>query len=119
MNIQFAPYQILIFLLCILLILRTFIFFINKKKTIREFIVSVCVWGTIASIGLFPNITVELANIIGFELGINFLLVTSVIILFYFVFSQMLKIDKMENSITKLIRQQALQKLKNELEKKS
>lgn len=109
---EFAAYQLIIFSLCTGLIVRTFILFFLRKKTIRELIVAILIWGSFALVGLFPRLTDYIADLTGFELGINALLIFSILILFYNVLSQSVKNDKLENSITRLVRGEALRDLK-------
>lgn len=111
---KLALYQIIIFFLAAALILRTSILFLRRKKSIRELLLAIFIWGNLGLIGVYPNITVFIAQVTGFQEGINALIVVCLIILFYFVLSSTLKIDKMENSITRLIRQEALKDIREE-----
>lgn len=112
---DFTAYKWIIFLLCTCLIIRTFVLLLRRKKTFRELIVAVLIWGSFALIGLYPKLTNYIADLTGFELGINALLVFSVLILFYNVLSQSIKNDKLENSVTQIVRELTL----NELRKKT
>lgn len=113
MNHDFAIYQIIIFLTALFLILRNLIKFLNKKKSFREAIVASTIWLGFGIVGLFPNLTQYIANITGFQLGINAILVISIIFLFLIVLSLLVKDDKTEQSITKLVREIALKELNN------
>lgn len=108
---EFVAYQLIIFLLCISLVVRTFILFFLRRKTFRELFVATLIWGTFALIGLYPKLTSYIADLTGFELGVNALLVSSVLVLFYNSLLQSIKNDKIENSITRLVRRQALKDL--------
>jgi hypothetical protein len=114
---SFAFYQIIIFVLAAVLFLRTLLLFIKRRKTFRELLLALFIWGNIGLIGLYPNITKLVAKLTGFQEGINALFVVCIIILFYVVLGLLLKFDKMENSITKLVRQQALKDLKEDTDK--
>ncbi len=111
---KLALYQIIIFLLAASLILRTVFLFLRRKKSIRELLLAIFIWGNLGLIGVYPNITVFIAKVTGFQEGINALIVVCLIILFYTVLSLTLKIDKMENSITRMVRQEALQDIREE-----
>jgi len=115
---DFAVYQIIVFSISYLLILRTAILFIRKKKTIRELILAILIWGGVGLIGLYPNLTNYIAKITGFQLGINALLVISVIGLLYTTMKQSIRNDRIENTITRLVRNQALRDLKEQYLKK-
>jgi len=105
---DFAVYKIIIFTICLILILRTVFLFIRKKKTFRELLVAIIIWGFFGLIGLYPNLTDYIAKLTGFQLGLNALVVASLIFLFYNVMTQSLKNDNLENLITKIVRNQAL-----------
>lgn len=116
---DFAIYQLIIFSISCVLILRTAFLLLQKKKTYRELILALFIWGGFGLLGLYPNFTTYIAHLTGFQLGINALLVSSVLILFYSVIIQSLKNDKLENSITKIVRNLALEKLRQENKNKS
>ena len=101
---DFAVYQIIIFAISIALILRMFVLMLMRKKTIREFFVSVLVWGAFGILGLYPKLSDILAKTTGFALGINALLTFSAIFLLFGWFKQSLVNDRLENSITRVVR---------------
>lgn len=109
---DFATYQIIIFSLCILLISRTAILMMRRKKTLRELVLAFIIWGSFGLVGLYPNLTDYIAKITGFQLGINALLVISFLVLLYHSSKQSIKNDQLENSITRLVREQALKELR-------
>jgi len=113
MNPEFFAYQIIIGLTALLLILRTLVRVFQKKKTIRELILAVVIWGSFAAFALFPEVSNFIARKLGFQLGINALLVISTLFLFYLCLSLYIKSDKIDNSLTKVVRQIALEKLRN------
>jgi len=108
----FRTYQILIIFIAVYSILRSIYFVVRKRKDIRELFVSIIIWTFFALLSLFPNLSLLLADITGFELGINALLVIAVLYLLYSNAKQSLKNDKIENTITKIVRNQALDELK-------
>lgn len=108
---DYAVYQIIFFAISIALIGRTIYLNLRGKKTFREVLVAVLFWGAFALLGLFPNLLQYLADITGFTLGVNALLIISVLILFYAEARQILYNDKLEHSITQLVRREALKEL--------
>lgn len=112
MNHEFLTYQIIVFVVVAFLILRSLFLVISKRKNIREFFISFLFWGGIGLIGLFPNLAQKFAQLTGFELGINALLVSAVIFLLFCVLSLATRVDKLESSITKLVRELALKEEK-------
>lgn len=108
----FTFYQILIIAVAIYNILRGIIKVANKKKTFRELVVLSVFWFFFSLLALYPHLSGTLADIIGFELGINALLVAVSIFLFFSVLKQSIINDNTENTITRLVRAHALKKLK-------
>lgn len=112
MTNEFKIYQLIIFTLSLLLIFRSSILLLSKKKTIQEWIASLLVWISIAILGLYPNLSTLIANKFGIELGLNALLVVSIIILTAFSIKQYFSIQNLETTITRLVREIALNKIK-------
>jgi hypothetical protein len=100
-------------------ILRTILLFLRRKKSYREVILAIVVWFGVSIVGLFPNITNVIAEATGFQLGINAVLVFSVLILSFLTLRLILKNDKMENSITRLVRQESLKELREQIDKQN
>jgi len=110
---EFAAYQILIFLFASILILRTFLLYLKKTKSIRELFLALFIWGSFGALGIFPQLSGLIAKITGFQLGINAIYVGSTIFLIYSLIKVLIQNDRIENSITKLVRQQAINDFKN------
>ncbi len=111
MTNNFENYQLILFAVVAILIARTIFLFVLKKKSLREVIVAIIIWGTFGALGLFPNIFELIAKVTGFEVGVNAVFVFSIIALFILAARQSLINDKLENSITRLVRAQALKEL--------
>ena len=108
---NFSLYQLLIFVISAYSFLRVVWRYLKQERSFREIVLSALIWGTFSLIGLFPNLSSILAKMLGFELGINFLLVSAVLILFYAMLKQNLTNDNTQNTITKLVRKQALSEI--------
>jgi hypothetical protein len=113
MTHEFLAYQIIILCVSLVLILRTFILMIQGKKNFRELIIAIVIWGAFSALALFPNLSITIAHLLGFEVGINFILTITTIILFAAVIQLIVKTDKSNSAVTQLVRQIALQDLKN------
>lgn len=70
-------------------------------------------WGGALFIVWFPEIIAKIAQISGVGRGVDVIVYVSIIFLFYLIFSQNSKIDKLNRQITKLTREIA----KNETKK--
>lgn len=114
MTTEVLTYQVIILIVCGLLILRSLYLFIRKKKGFREVVLAVLIWGSVSLISLFPIILQEFAHILGFELGVNALLVISTIVILFMLLRATLRMDRLQNDITKLVREMALKEIKKD-----
>lgn len=101
-------YQAVILGIVVIIISKNCYKLIVRKKTFNEFIISIIFWIGFGMLALFPNISQKIADITGFELGINALLVFTTITLIFAVFSLMLRISKLEKDITGIVRNTAI-----------
>ena len=111
---EILAYQIIILILCGFLILRSIYLFLRQKKGFREVILAIVIWGSFSLISLFPVVLQNFAHLLGFELGVNALLVISTIIIFFILLRTLLRMDKMQQDITKLVREIALKEIKKD-----
>jgi hypothetical protein len=88
--------------------------FIKVKIDFRELFLAFILWMAFATFGLFPNLSTIVGKYLGFELGINFLLVSAVLFLLFSTFRQHLENEKTNNTITKLVRHLAIRDFKEE-----
>ena len=116
---NYAAYQLIFFSIAIFLILRSIYMYFRSKKSLREVIVAMFIWGGFGLLGLFPNLLDYVAKLTGFALGINALIIISLLVLFFAMFKQILYNDRLENSITRMVRQEALKDLIADDEKNS
>jgi small membrane protein len=84
-----------------------------KKKNIRLYFLFFWgfLWLAVFSIVWFPGLTIDLAKVLGIVRGIDAVVYPSVVLLFYLVFRIILRIEKIEKSITKMVRDRSLQDL--------
>lgn len=108
-----ATYQLVLLCGIALLCARSIALYIFRKKTFRELLFFITIAAGSVIFVLFPTILQGVAEILGFELGINLLVIICLIILFYAQIKQSLRNDKLENQITRIVRMHALEKLKH------
>ncbi len=114
---EFLTYQIIIFGFCALQALRSIWKLIKGKIDFRELLLAIIIWSGFATLGLFPNLSTVIGKYLGFELGINFLLVSAVLFLLFSTFSQSLENEKTNNTVTKLVRHLAIEEFSQGLKK--
>lgn len=81
----------------------------RDHQTILKLGVRVIVWGGMIVIVLFPSISTVLASIIGIEGNINAVVLTSFILVFLMIFKLLAAIERLEQQMTLLTRNDALQ----------
>jgi hypothetical protein len=69
------------------------------------------VWGGMAAVALFPQVTNYLAHFIGLEGNINAVILTGFILVFLLIFKILSVVERIEQDISVLTRQDALKKV--------
>lgn len=62
-------------------------------------------WGAVLVLIWFPQLTTGIAGLLGVGRGVDILIYFSIIILFYLIFHQNTKMDKINRDITKIVRE--------------
>lgn len=95
----------------------TMIFFGLKKffsgqqgQSLLKLVMRILIWGSMAAVALFPGLTNQLANIIGLEGNINAVILTGFLLVFLIIFKILSIVEQIEQNISELTRQQALDK---------
>lgn len=93
----------------------TMIFFGLKKffsgqqgQSFLKLAVRIVVWGGMAAVAIFPQLTNQLANIIGLEGNINAVILTGFLLVFLIIFKILSVVERLEQHISELTREQAL-----------
>ena len=88
----------------------TLLSFRLKAKEIdgRRFLVWLFFWLAVAVVAVRPELTVIIANYVGIGRGADLVIYGSLIFLFYALFKLLIKIEKLEKNLTKLVRQDAI-----------
>lgn len=83
----------------------------HTGQTFFKYLVRLAVWGGMAAIAVFPNISTLLATIIGIEGNINAVILIGFLLVFLLVFKLLSAIEHIEQNITELTREKALKKI--------
>ena len=102
--------QILIIAFAVFAISRAFLRLKDNKITIKEFVFWSIIWVALVVFALIPRIIEPLSGIFGLERGADVLIYLSIIILFYLMFRLYVKLESVEQSITRLVREVAIKK---------
>jgi hypothetical protein len=114
MAIEITPYQLVVPLFSAVLVFYAWSLVMRQKKTIWEGILWTLFWSAIAYIAFFPSSLQYLSSITGIKKNENAATITAIGILFFFVFYIIMRIEELEQRLTKVIREKALGDAKNE-----
>ncbi|MFH1183127.1 MAG: DUF2304 domain-containing protein [Candidatus Moraniibacteriota bacterium] len=110
----FHLYQIAISIIAIFMIYQGVDNFVKGKHhpTILKLLVRVVVWGGMAVVAIFPDITVLLAKLIGIEGNLNAVILTGFILVFLMIFKLLSAIERVESQLSDVVRNDALKAIK-------
>lgn len=106
-------YQVVILVVAGIMIYQGFAKFLKHQsgQSVLKLSVRVFIWGGMAVIALFPDITNDLASIIGISGNINAVILTGFILIFLIIFKLLSAIEHLEQQISILARNDTLQSL--------
>lgn len=108
-----ALYQIIIVAFAALMIGQgLYNYFTHERgQTFLKLLVRIIVWGGMAIVVTFPRITNLVAEIIGIEGNINAVILAGFLLVFLMIFKLLSAIEKLEQRLTVLTRQESLKDL--------
>jgi hypothetical protein len=102
-------YQLLVPLLACIMLISGASRYRRHEKTLREFLGWIVVWVGLALVAVFPHPIVRLIEqVTGIKSGLNAIIFFCLVVLFYAVFRLMMQIERLEQSLTELVRKEAL-----------
>lgn len=109
--------QILVFIIIVfspVMFYQGFRKYVTKEsgQTIYKIIIRIMVWGGMALVAMFPKITNSVAEFIGIEGNINAVILVGFLLVFLMVFKLLSAIERPEQDISKLTRQESLREIK-------
>lgn len=106
-------YQIIILFIAVFMIYGGIEQFLRQQtgQTVMKLGARLFVWGGMAVVVLFPSLSNTLAGLIGIEGNINAVILTGFILVFLMIFKLLSAIERLEQQVTLLTRQDALQEL--------
>lgn len=110
---QFALYQIIIVGFAFIMLFQGFknYFGGTGSQTFLKLFVRIIVWGGMALVVTFPNVSNTLAKLIGIEGNINAVILAGFLLVFLMLFKLLSAIEKLEQQLTTLTRQDSLKDL--------
>ena len=103
-----TPYQIIVPLVSALLVFYAWSLWMRQKKTLWEVMLWTIFWGATAVIAVYPTVLSYFTLVTGIKSEVNALAVISIGILFFAVFYLIIRIEEMEQRITRVVRKVSL-----------
>lgn len=103
-----TPYQIIVPLASACLVYYAWNLWYRQKKTLWEAGLWTFFWGAVAVIAIEPSILSYITLVTGIKSQVNAVAVISIGILFFMVFYIVIRIEEMEQRVTRIVRQMAL-----------
>ena len=98
------PIQIIAIIFAIFALTKVILRLRKKKLTINEFIFWASIWTILIILSIFPDISYNIANFFGFGRGLDFFIVSSILLILYLIFRIFVKLEELDSRITKLAR---------------
>ena len=97
--------QFLIVAFALLVIARIVLSFKKKKISFKALIFWLFLWTAMLLVVLLPQTTVLLANVLGIWRGTDAAVYLSIVFIFYLLFRIFVKLEKIENDLTTVVRE--------------
>lgn len=117
MTFELTPYQAIVPLFSLLMVLYAWNLVMRQKKSIWEGILWTVFWSAIGYISIVPSSLQFLSTITGIKKNENAALITAIGVLFFIVFYMIMRIEELEQRLTKVVREKALKDAGIEYEK--
>ena len=113
---RFHIYQIAISIISAIMIFKGIENYVKGRngQTFLKVLVRVVVWGGMVLIAIFPTFTNNVAEIIGMEGNINAIILVGFIFVFLMMFKLLSAIERLEQQITTITRDESLSEIKTE-----
>lgn len=80
----------------------------RHKKTVWEGILWTVFWSSVAYISLFPSSLQYLSNLTGIKRNENAATITAIGVLFFMMFYMIIRVEELEQRVTRVVRDRAL-----------
>ena len=107
-------FQIILLAFLVFALSRVLLRIKSKELSLREFIFWALIWTLAIIIIIFPDIIINLSRHIGIGRGVDVIIYGGVALLFYLIFRLYVKLERIEHSITKLVKEIAIEKKRKE-----
>lgn len=109
--------QLIIIIFVIFALSRVFLRYKRKEISSREVWMWAIFWLLVISATLWPKSTDIVAQWVGVGRGADLLVYLSIIVLFFIVFKILVKVEKIDRDVTKIVRKWAIEERDKEIRK--
>jgi len=111
-------YQIVVVAVASVMLFQGVKEFVKREagQTVLKLLVRLVVWGGMALIALFPDLTYSFSRIIGIEDNITAVIVTGFVFVFLLIFKLLSAIEKLEQNVSELTRRDSLREAHERIE---
>ncbi|MCX6746113.1 MAG: DUF2304 family protein [Candidatus Parcubacteria bacterium] len=102
--------QVFLILFIIYAVIKVGLRYRDKVISLQEFLIWTIFWFMVAFVVILPETTSLVANFVGVGRGVDLVIYISILILFYLVFRILVRLDKVDKDVTKIVRSIALKK---------
>ncbi len=107
-TLEFTPYQVVVPLFGVLMIVYAWNLVVRQKKTIWEGILWTTFWSAIIYISLVPSSLQFLSALTGIKKNENAATITAIGVIFFILFYLIMRIEELEQRLVKVVREKAL-----------
>lgn len=108
-----ALYQVVILAIAGIMIYQGLKKFVKKQEgqTFLKLFIRIIVWGGMAIIVAFPNISNSVAELIGIQSNVNAVILTGFLLVFMMIFKLLSAIERLEQQISIVTRRESLKEI--------
>jgi hypothetical protein len=108
-----SPFQILAVLFCLAMIVRVVSLWRRGKRSGRELVAWIAVWGGVGFLGAWPHVADIVGGWLGLKSGANAVIFFALIVLSYLTLRSLFVIEGLEQKLSTLTRKLALEDFAN------
>ena len=111
-------YQIVVVMISSVMLFQGAKEFVKREtgQTLLKLLVRVAVWGGMAVIAIYPDLTYILSKFVGIEDNITAVIVTGFLFVFLLIFKLLSAIEKLEQNVSELTRRESLKEAHERIE---
>jgi hypothetical protein len=112
-------YQVVILAISSVMLFQGIKDFVKREtgQTVLKLLVRLAVWGGMAVVAIYPNVTILLAKMIGIIDNMNAVILVGFLFIFLIIFKLLSAIEKIEQNISEITRSKALEDAHADIEK--